>query len=192
MHSLILASGSPRRKELLQQVHLSFNVVPSMISEQIEPTLSPEEAVKQLAYQKAEDVWKQHRDAVVLGSDTVVAFQDTILGKPKDEREARQMLTLLSGRTHSVYTGVTLCSQAGTTTFFEKTEVEFYSLTEEEIAMYVESGEPLDKAGAYGIQGFGAFLVKQIKGDYYTVVGLPLARTLRELKKLGIVPSPHI
>ncbi|MCM3759767.1 Maf family protein [Alkalihalobacillus oceani] len=192
MHSLILASGSPRRKELLQQVHLSFSVVPSTITEHIDQALSPEEAVSRLAFQKAEDVWKQHRNAVVLGSDTVVAFQDTILGKPKNEHEACEMLALLSGQTHAVYTGVTLYSQTDTITFFEKTEVEFYPLSEEEIAMYVRSGESLDKAGAYGIQGFGAFLVKQIKGDYYTVVGLPLARTIRELKKLGIVPSAHI
>ncbi|MCL7748105.1 Maf family protein [Halalkalibacter alkaliphilus] len=189
MKSFILASGSPRRKELLEQAHYSFSIQTSAVEEIVKEGLSPAEVVQQLAKQKAEDVWSKAKDAVVLGSDTVVAFEDKILGKPENEEEAKAMLQMLSGHTHSVYTGVAICSQEGVMTFYEKTDVEFYSLSEEDIRMYIRSGEPFDKAGSYGIQGFGAFLVKRIVGDYFAVVGLPLARTMRELKKIGITPN---
>ncbi|GAE34955.1 Maf family protein [Halalkalibacter akibai] len=189
MKSFILASGSPRRKELLQQAHLSFSIETSTVEEIVEEGLKPEEVVQQLALQKAKDVWSKHPQALVLGSDTVVAYQSDILGKPADEKEAKAMLETLSGNIHSVYTGVALCSQEETITFYEKTDVEFYPLSEEDIEMYIRSGEPFDKAGSYGIQGFGAFLVKRIIGDYFAVVGLPLAKTVRELRKRGIHPN---
>ncbi|MDT8859521.1 Maf family protein [Alkalihalobacillus sp. MEB130] len=189
MKSFILASGSPRRKELLEQAHYSFSIETSTVEEIVEEGLTPEEVVQQLAKQKAEDVWSNQKDAIVLGSDTVVAFGRHILGKPKDANDAKSMLQMLSGQTHSVYTGVALSSSEGTVTFYEKTDVEFYPLSDEELEMYIRSGEPFDKAGSYGIQGFGAFLVKRIVGDYFSVVGLPLARTVRELKKLGITPN---
>ncbi|MFC0469422.1 Maf family protein [Halalkalibacter kiskunsagensis] len=189
MKSFILASGSPRRKELLEQAHYSFSVKTSHVIEKVEEGLSPAEVVQQLASQKAEEVWKKNKEAIVLGSDTVVAFGDEILGKPEDKEEAQAMLTMLSGHTHSVYTGVALYSQEGNKMFYEKTDVEFYSLSDDDIAMYIRSGEPFDKAGSYGIQGFGAYLVKRIIGDYFAVVGLPIAKTMRELQKLGITPN---
>ncbi|ARK31594.1 Maf family protein [Halalkalibacter krulwichiae] len=189
MKSFILASGSPRRKELLQQVHYSFEVKTSDVEEKVEKGLTPSEVVQQLALQKAEDVWSKHPTEIVLGADTVVAYDNEILGKPMDEQDAGAMLRKLSGSTHSVYTGVAICSPNGKDTFYEKTDVEFYPLTEDEINMYVKSGEPNDKAGSYGIQGFGAFLVKRIIGDYFSVVGLPLAKTVRELRKRGIHPD---
>ncbi|WP_227936712.1 Maf family protein [Alkalihalobacillus deserti] len=189
MKSFILASGSPRRKELLQQAHYSFEIQTSTVEEKVEEGLTPAEVVEQLAFQKAKNVWLQNKDMIVLGADTVVAFGDLILGKPRDEQDAKVMLQSLSGQTHSVYTGVAICSAEGIETFFEKTDVKFYSLSDEDIAMYLRSKEPFDKAGSYGIQGFGAYLVKQIIGDYYTVVGLPLAKTMRELRKKGIHPN---
>ncbi|GAE27673.1 septum formation protein Maf [Halalkalibacter wakoensis JCM 9140] len=189
MKPFILASGSPRRKELLEQAHIPFSIQTSTIEETVEEGLAPAEVVQQLAKQKAEDVWSTHQESIVLGSDTVVAFGEQLLGKPKDEGEARATLQMLSGQTHSVYTGVAICSAEGTITFYEKTDVEFYPLTDDEISMYIRSHEPFDKAGSYGIQGFGAFMVKRIVGDYFAVVGLPLARTIRELKKFGIVPT---
>ncbi|KHF40943.1 Maf family protein [Halalkalibacter okhensis] len=189
MKSFILASGSPRRKELLEQAHYSFSIQASTVEEIVKAGSTPEEVVLQLANQKAEDVWSKAKDSIVLGSDTVVAFGDHILGKPENEQEAIAMLEMLSGHTHSVYTGVSICSSEGVTTFYEKTDVEFYHLSKEDIEMYIRSGEPFDKAGSYGIQGFGAFLVKRIMGDYFAVVGLPLARTMRELKKCGITPN---
>ncbi|NEU29774.1 septum formation inhibitor Maf [bacterium LRH843] len=189
MPPFILASGSPRRRELLEQAHYSFTIQTSTIEEKVEQGLTPAEVVEQLAKQKAEDVWSKNQHAVVLGSDTIVAFEDEILGKPRSEAEAISMLQRLSASSHYVYTGVALFSPNKMITFHEKTAVEFYPLTEEDIAMYVRSNEPFDKAGAYGIQGFGAYLVKQIIGDYFTVVGLPLARTMRALKEVGIYPT---
>jgi septum formation protein len=189
MKTFILASGSPRRKELLLQSHFSFSIETSNVEEIVDERQSPAEVVQQLALQKAKDVWSKNDQAIVLGADTVVAFHGDILGKPSDEQEARTMLQKLSGHTHSVYTGVAICSSHEMETFYEKTDVEFYSLSEEEITMYIRSGEPFDKAGSYGIQGFGAFLVKRIVGDYFTVVGLPLARTIRELRRRGIHPN---
>lgn len=189
MKSFILASGSPRRKELLQQAHYSFQIKTSTVEEIVEEGLSPAEVVEQLALLKAKDIWSQTKDEVVIGADTVVAIDDAILGKPYDENDAKAMLQKLSGNTHSVYTGVAICSAEGDETFSEKTDVEFYTLSDEDIEMYIRSKEPFDKAGSYGIQGFGAFLVKRIIGDYYTVVGLPLAKTIRELRKKGIHPN---
>ncbi len=189
MPPFILASQSPRRKQLLEQIHYSFSIETSTAKEIIKKGLPPADIVEQLARQKAENVWERHKDAVVLGADTIVAYGHTILGKPSNEDEAKAMLRLLSGQVHEVYTGVALFTTEGIVTFHDKTTVEFYRLTEEEIAMYIKSGEPFDKAGAYGIQGFGAFLVKRIDGDYFTVVGLPLAKTMRALIHAGIRPS---
>ncbi|WP_017726728.1 Maf family protein [Halalkalibacterium ligniniphilum] len=186
MKPFILASGSPRRKQLLEQVHYTFQVVTSSIDEQIDPTLTPEQTVQQLALQKAKDIAIQYPDAVVLGADTVVAYEDHILGKPSEQMEAKEMLSMLAGKAHNVFTGVALVFNQEFETFAERTSVQFWPLTEEEINAYVESGEPFDKAGSYGIQGFGSYLVKEIKGDYFNVVGLPLARTMRALEKFGV------
>ena len=197
MNRIILASNSPRRKELLKLAGLEFVVDAADIDENIGQE-DPEELVKELSYRKAYAVAGRHPDAVIIAADTVVALEDTILGKPADPEEAKQMLSLLSGRTHRVLTGVTILmpesrepSQASgddgrweQKTFCEMTEVTFYNLTDEEMESYIATGEPMDKAGAYGIQGKGALLVKRISGDYNNVVGLPLARLWRVLQAL--------
>lgn len=185
MQNLILASSSPRRKELLENLQLTFQTVSSDVDENYNPEWSPEEIVMELAYRKAETVSKVHPASFVIGSDTVVVRDQTILGKPENREEAFSMLKSLSGRSHSVYTGVAIVSDSNEYKFFEKTDVEFWELSDDEINDYLDTGEPFDKAGAYGIQGFGSLLVKKISGDYFSVVGLPVARTIRELKKAG-------
>lgn len=139
----------------------------------------------ELAQRKAQAVFKDFPSAFVIGADTIVVADGRILGKPENQAEAVSMLKMLSGRQHDVYTGVSILAPNVSTNFFEKTEVVFWELSDEEIMSYVQSGEPLDKAGAYGIQELGGMLVKKINGDYFTVVGLPIARTVRELKKAG-------
>lgn len=185
MEPLILASGSPRRKEILEQVGVVFSVMPSDVEEIITKEV-PEEIVMELSRQKAEDVYQKqgNKDVIVLGADTVVAHEGKILGKPKTKEEAKAMLRSLSGQKHSVYTGVTLIGKGGRETFYDETVVEFYPMNEEEISAYVESGEPMDKAGAYGIQGKAAAFIKGIEGDYYNVMGLPIAKVLRNLQKM--------
>ncbi|WP_226667202.1 Maf family protein [Metabacillus litoralis] len=184
--NLILASASPRRKELLELLQLPFEVIPSMVEEVIDEQLQPAEMVQSLAQQKAESVAKEHQDAFVIGSDTLVVYQNQMLGKPSSEDEAKETLKVLSGNTHEVFTGVSIVHEEKIQTFYEKTAVTFFPLEEKEIEEYVLSGEPMDKAGAYGIQGFGALFVKEIAGDYFSVVGLPIARTSRELMKMGL------
>lgn len=183
MQNLILASSSPRRKELLENLHLSFTISSSEVDESFDPALSPEGVVMELAERKARAVFNGNPDAFVIGSDTIVVADGQILGKPADEAEAIRTLKRLSGRQHEVFTGVSILSPTSSTRFYEKTEVWFWELTDDEIKAYVQSGEPLDKAGAYGIQQLGSMLVKKINGDYFAVVGLPVARTIRELKK---------
>jgi septum formation protein len=185
MQNLILASSSPRRKELLENLHLSFITVSSDVDESYDLEWKPDEIVMELAKRKAQAVSDQYPNSFVIGSDTVVVVDNTILGKPQNREEAFSMLKQLSGRTHSVFTGVAIVKATNEREFFEKTDVVFWELTDEEIIKYMDTGEPFDKAGAYGIQGFGSLLVKQITGDYFAVVGLPVARTLRELKKAG-------
>lgn len=190
MRKIILASASPRRRELLEQIGAVFEVCPSN-AEEIMTSGVPGEVVQELSRCKGSDVFERTSgDVLVIGADTVVAFQDSILGKPADAAMARDMLSRLQGNTHQVYTGVTLLlRQDGTVTqksFYEKTEVVFYPMTGEEIDAYVRTGEPMDKAGAYGIQGKSAVFVEKIDGDYSNVVGLPLARLYQELKQMGI------
>lgn len=182
MKKLILASGSPRRKQLLEQAQLQFTISTSTVDECVEETLTPAEVVEQLALRKANDVLSRHDDCIIIGADTIVSINGRILGKPIDETEAKEMLQLLSGNDHDVYTGVAIVTKEKTVIFHERTIVSFWELTNEDIDQYIASNEPFDKAGSYGIQGFGALLVKKINGDYFTVVGLPLARTVRELK----------
>ena len=182
---LVLASASPRRQELIQLLGLRAEIHPSGIAEDVTEA-DPSLLVQKLAFRKAEDVAKQYpKDYLVIGADTVVFFEDRILGKPKSEEDAYRMLSALSGRTHQVYTGVSLHFQGKKMGFYEKTEVQFARLTEREIWDYIESKEPMDKAGAYGIQGRFAPFVKGIAGDYYNVMGLPLARLYQALKFLG-------
>ncbi|MBE4908145.1 septum formation inhibitor Maf [Bacillus luteolus] len=185
MKRLILASGSPRRKELLNNLQTPFEISVSDIEEVVDPQLVPEQVVMSLAEQKARDVAKKYPNDFVLGADTIVVYDHQILGKPKDKQESYTMLKLLSGQVHEVLTGVAIIVGEDAVTFFERTEVEFWELTDEEIWKYINSGEPADKAGSYGIQELGSVLVKRISGDYFSVVGLPISRTIRELQKLG-------
>ena len=189
MSKLVLASASPRRKELLSQIGLEFTVYASDCEETRSSTV-PEEVVCELAKQKAEDVYfklQEPADTIVIGADTLVAKDGEILGKPENEEAACRMLLKLADGVHAVYTGVTLIGwrngERWERTFYEKTEVTFYPMEEEEIAAYVATGEPMDKAGAYGIQGRGAAYIKEIKGDYNNVVGLPIGRLYQELKE---------
>ncbi|WP_459499267.1 Maf family protein [Bacillus sp. C1] len=183
MKKLILASGSPRRKELLKLADVPFEIVVSEIEETIGAYSSPADIVMSLALQKASAVAENYGECLVLGADTIVTYESRILGKPASEAEAKEMLQLLSGKTHEVYTGVALISKEKTVTFYERTEVTFWELTDEEIDTYIGTKEPLDKAGSYGIQGKGSIFVQHIQGDYYSVVGLPIARLVRELKQ---------
>ena len=185
MQNLILASSSPRRKELLENLQLSFITVSSDVDESYDPSWKPDQIVMELSHRKAMSVSEKNPNAFVIGSDTVVVVDQTILGKPQNREEAFKMLKKLSGRMHSVYTGVSIIAPTEERNFFEKTDVVFWELSDEEIIQYLDTGEPFDKAGAYGIQGFGSLLVKQITGDYFAVVGLPVSRTFRELKKAG-------
>ncbi len=194
----ILASASPRRKELLTQAGFQFEIIPSLAEETYTKTV-PSEIVTELAAQKAADVFHRHKEenCVVIGADTIVVYRDEILGKPADKQEAYDMLSMLADRTHQVYTGVSLIiSKKGkvhTRTFYESTDVTFCPICKEDLRAYVESGEPLDKAGAYGIQGSFAIHVRCISGDYSNVVGLPVCRLYQELLKEFTSPlSPEI
>ena len=189
----ILASASPRRKELLEQIGLKFEIIPACGEEVIQYE-KPEEVVMDLSRQKAEEIAKKRTEItipeVIIGADTVVAYKDTILGKPKDREDAYRMISLLQGNSHKVYTGVTLILRSGEETtvhsFFEETKVTMYPMSEAEREWYIDTKEPFDKAGGYGIQGKCAIFIEQISGDYNNVVGLPVARIYQELLKLGV------
>lgn len=196
---IILASESPRRRELLEMCKVDFDVMSSKIDEDkiifdikskhldIDNYELAKKITENLAYEKAKYIFDKNNDSIVIGSDTVVVTQDDgILGKPKSNEDAKQMLYSLSGKIHRVYTGVSIISNKHTEIFSTYTEVEFYELDEimkNIISEYIEIGSPMDKAGSYGIQDMGGLLVKEIKGDYYTVMGLPIAETYRVLKK---------
>lgn len=184
---IILASASPRRKELLGKTGLEFEIIPAKGEEVITQTL-PWEVVKELSFQKAKEIAElQTEECIVIGSDTIVAKGEKIMGKPKNEANAFEMLSEIAGDVHQVYTGVTLIrtgEDAKTVTFAEKTEVYLYPMNEQEIRAYIASGDCMDKAGAYGIQGDFAIHVKGIEGDYYNVVGLPIGKVYQELKQL--------
>ena len=198
---IILASASPRRRELLARIGLKFEVRASRAEEKTEAK-EPEELVKELSALKALDIWEklskeEKKNSLVIGADTVVSICGTVMGKPKDREDAARMLSLLQGRSHQVYTGVTLVyldekgdrdngskAEQREKSFFEKTDVFVFPMSEEEIACYVATGEPMDKAGAYGIQGSFAAYIKGIAGDYNNVVGLPVGRLYQEIKQI--------
>lgn len=184
----ILASGSPRRRQLLEQIGIrDFVVRPTDADESLPDGIDPGAAVELLSRRKGEAARAQAGEgALILSADTVVALDGAILGKPHSREEAVSMLTALSGRTHQVYTGVTLARGEDILTEHEVTAVTFRPLTAAEIDAYVSSGEPMDKAGAYGIQGFGALLIEGIQGDYYNVMGLPVCRLGGILRQLGV------
>jgi septum formation protein len=185
---LILASASPRRAEILRDAGMAFSVMSSAVDETVIPGETPQELVRRLALAKAELVAARAvGPAIVIAADTIVVLESAILGKPRTSEDARQMLEKLSGRTHSVMTGVALIRlpDAERREFIEATQVHFASVSKQEIAMYLSSGEPFDKAGAYAIQGVGGRFIPRIDGCYFNVVGLPLARLCRELAELG-------
>jgi septum formation protein len=186
---LILASKSPRRCYLLEQAGIEFSVIPSSFDENSVKLSSPDIYVRQLAESKAGDISEQYPDSWVIGADTIVLIDGSILGKPGSSTEARTMLKSLSGKTHQVLTGYCICCHKIGRLFSEavKTEVRFKKLTEKEIDWYINSGEPFDKAGAYGIQGIGMFLVRRINGSYTNVVGLPVCEIVEYLIKENII-----
>ncbi|MBQ6601382.1 MAG: septum formation inhibitor Maf [Clostridia bacterium] len=187
MKRFIVASASPRRKELLSNAGFSFEIIPSDADESCDGRLSPEELVRELAARKATSVFEKNTDAVVFGCDTVVEYEGTVLGKPESREEAKKMLSMLSGKVHNVHTGVCIKACDKEEAFVSTVKVEFYELSEALIDGYVATGESDDKAGAYGIQGLGSVLVRGIEGDYFSVVGLPVAETVRCLAEFGIV-----
>ncbi len=186
MHSIILASSSPRRHDLLKLVGLAHTVTPADIDELPLPGELPEGHAERLAREKAEAVASANRGDLVIAADTIVVLDDEILGKPRDDADARRTLARLSGRTHTVVTGMA-CSLGGrTVSGVENVSVTFRYLTEAEIEAYVATGEPMDKAGAYGIQGYGATIVRRIDGDYFAVMGLSLVRLVSLMRELGV------
>ncbi len=184
--NIILASKSPRRREILENHGFEVTVVPSAPENPPEDGLKPEEQVAYLALEKGLDAEKEYPDFVVVSSDTVVVLGDTVLGKPKDRADAYNMLSMLSGKTHRVLTGYTIFYKGGRYSNVVSTEVTFYELDDCEINAYIDTKDPFDKAGAYGIQSKGAHLVKEIKGDYLNIVGFPLADFCQMIKKLGV------
>lgn len=186
---IILASQSPRRRELLERMGISeFEVIPAKAEESalLTRTLTPDQLVEELSRRKCAEVSAAHPDALVIAADTMVAVNNRILGKPHSEKDAARMLAALSGRLHMVYTGVTVAQGVKSITEHEMTFVRFCALSQADIIRYIATGEPMDKAGAYGIQGYGSVLVEGISGDYYNVMGLPVCRVARLLARFGV------
>ncbi len=182
--NIILASASPRRKELLSTLVDKFSVQVSQADEHVSPQLSPTAAVVEIARRKGQAVFSQgHERDLVISADTIVVVNDKILGKPADTDDGARMLRLLSGRQHQVYTAVWVFTPQGEEHFLSGTTVEFLPMTEEEIQWYLSTGEPMDKAGAYGIQGLGSRFIREIQGDYFGVMGLPVSPLWQILKK---------
>jgi septum formation protein len=196
---LILASGSPRRHDLLSQAGVTFSVAVAGINEDLMPNEAAAAYVQRLAEEKAQAVWNAHRSSdstedplMVLGADTCVVCDGQILGKPVDTADARRMLESLSGRTHAVLTGLAVVTANKVIRDLEITQVTFNCLSDAEIGQYIASGEPLDKAGAYGIQGYAARWIPRIEGCYFNVVGLPIARTISLLAEAEIVDAARV
>ncbi|MBS5702796.1 MAG: septum formation protein Maf [Butyricicoccus pullicaecorum] len=187
MKHIILASASPRRQELLRLITEEFAICPADADETLPDGLPVERQIETLAFRKAEAVFRENPGCTVIGSDTMVVVDGTPLGKPKDAGDARRMLHLLSGRVHEVITGLAVLSPAGNQIGHRTTKVYFRALTGAEIDRYIATGEPLDKAGAYGIQGRGATLITGIEGDYFSVVGLPVELLYTMLAQLGYI-----
>ena len=192
-HRIILASGSPRRKELLREICPEFTVITADIDERPFPGESPEELVGRLSLGKAAEVWRQTEnlgERVVIGADTVVALDREIMGKPHGAEDARRMLRRLSGSVHQVFTGTAVLWEGGRDCFTTASQVEFYPLSDGEIEGYIAGGEPFGKAGAYAIQQVGKLFVKEVHGDYSNIVGLPVARLCRRMTAHGLISPP--
>ena len=182
---LILASQSPRRAELLERIGLTFEILPADIDERYQDHETPPAHAERLAREKAETLAAREPDALVIGSDTIVVVDGDVLGKPRDRAEAVAMLARLSGREHEVCTGVAVARGERVESALERVRVRFRALDRAECEAYVATGEPMDKAGAYGIQGFGSSIVEGVEGDYFAVMGLPIVRTLELLRRHG-------
>lgn len=188
---LILGSTSPRRQELLKQVQIPFIVQAANIDESQISTDDPVKKVKELAMLKGRSISIKKKDEVILAADTVVSYNGKIFEKPKNKEEAFDMISALSGNEHEVFTGVLIRSFDDEVAFVERTIVEFWPLSDQEIEGYVSTDEPYDKAGAYGIQSIGAMFVKKINGDYYNVVGLPISQVVRKLRNFSVLPESN-
>ena len=187
MRRLILASSSPRRREILSLLGIEFEVIPSGVEERTYG--GPITTARRLSREKALDVWRRDRNSLVIGADTLVFVGERIIGKPRDEKEAVKILSFLSGRWHEVVTAVSFVGPGVRRTVHDVARVKFRKLTGKEIEDYVRSGEPMDKAGAYGVQGFGATVVERIEGNFYTVMGLPIVKVYEVLKELGFLAT---
>lgn len=183
MSKIILASQSPRRKELLSLLNIEYEAIPADIEEYIDSSNDLVKEIEKLSYQKAFHIFKDNKDALVIGADTIVKIDNEVLGKPKTYEDAKRMLQSLSNNTHEVVTGVTILKDDKVETFSSIAKVTFYILTDEEIDEYIKTNEPMDKAGAYAIQGIGAKFIKTIDGDYYTIMGLPIAELYHRIQK---------
>lgn len=187
--NIILASASPRRRELLSRIFSKYDIIPSNFDESDVPNgIAPYELVIYLAKMKARDVAKNHADSLVIGADTIVVADDIILGKPKDSNDAANMLKQLSGREHEVITGICVIYGGKEMCSYERTSVRFRELSNQTISRYISTGEPMDKAGAYAIQGYGSVLIESISGCFFNVVGLPLYKLSKTLENFGISP----
>ncbi len=184
---VVLASSSPRRRELLALIGIPHSVYPANVNETYLEGELPREHAERLARAKAAKVASLEPDSVVIGADTIVVVDDTVLGKPRDQTDAARMLAMLSGRTHIVITAVAVARGDEIVSDLEVVSVTFRDLNSIEIASYISTGEPMDKAGAYGIQGFGATIVRRVEGDYFAVMGLPLLRLVSLLGRVGVV-----
>ncbi len=184
MKKIILASASPRRKELLSRTGIIFSIETADIDETIDPSKPLSEESRRLSYLKAKAVLDKHPDCIIIGSDTIVTIDQTVLGKPKDREDAEHMLRLLSGRTHQVYTGLSILSSRREFTYLSISDIVFDELSEQEIQEYLSSDEPYDKAGAYAIQGLASRYIKEIRGDFYAIMGLPVHIIYEELKNI--------
>jgi len=187
MSGIVLASQSPRRRELMARITTDFEVKVSEVDEILPEGTAPEDTAAYLAELKASAVAAECHDKTVIGADTVVILDGEVLGKPHDPADAERMLRALSGKTHTVITGCCIISHGQRSTFSEETKVVFYPLSDKDIAEYIATGEPFDKAGAYGIQGYGSLLVRGIEGDFFNVVGFPVGRLNIELKRMGAI-----
>ena len=184
---IILASQSPRRKELLERMGITdFKVIPAQGEELATRTLTADQLVEELSQRKCAEVAATHPKDLIIAADTVVSIHNRVLGKPRSEEDAARMLAALSGKLHLVYTGVTVAKEGRTLTQHEVTSVRFRTLTQADIIRYIATGEPMDKAGAYGIQGYGSVLVESISGDFSNVMGLPVCRLSRMLARFGV------
>ena len=183
MNQLVLASGSPRRKELLATLQIPFDIITADIDETIDQNKNLVDEIERLSFEKALAVFKEHKEQVIIGSDTIVTLGNRALGKPHSEGEAFTMLKELQGNMHEVITAVTILSKKSSETFSVVSKVQFYPMSDQEIKNYIATKEPLDKAGAYAIQGLGSKYIKGIIGDYYAIMGLPVAEVYHRLVK---------